>query len=325
MTADPLLYLITDNDIAAALRADVRAGLTAEPKVLPPRWFYDARGSELFDEITRLPEYYPTRAERAILTERATEIATLTRAKTLVELGSGASDKTRLLLDALFRSGELGAFVPLDVSASALEQSTMDIAARYPGLSVRGVVGDFTRHLGALPAGGSRLVAFLGGTIGNLVPTERAAFLHELRTELDPGEWLLLGTDLVKSPHVLVPAYDDAAGVTAEFNRNVLRVINRELGADFDPEAFQHVANWDAERRWMEMRLRATRACEVRIAEVSLTVAFAAGEEMRTEISAKFHPDGVRDELAAAGFATSRRWTDEYGRFMVTLAQAVTT
>src|SRR5690349_17869247 len=188
MSAEALLYLISDDDITRALRDDVRAGLTGTPKVLPPRWFYDARGSELFEEITRLPEYYPTRAERAILTERAAEIAAITRAKTLVELGSGSSDKTRLLLDALSRIGELGAFVPLDVSASALEQSTVDIAAAYPGISVRGVVGDFTRHLSALPAGGKRLVAFLGGTIGNLVPAERATFLHAVRAELDPGE-----------------------------------------------------------------------------------------------------------------------------------------
>ncbi|GAA1033917.1 L-histidine N(alpha)-methyltransferase [Virgisporangium ochraceum] len=322
MTAEPLLYLISDDDITRALRDDVRSGLTASPKVLPPRWFYDARGSELFEEITRLPEYYPTRAERAILTERAAEIATVTRAKTLVELGSGSSDKTRLLLDALSRIGELGAFVPLDVSASALEQSTVDIADAYQGISVRGVVGDFTRHLSALPAGGKRLVAFLGGTIGNLVPDERASFLHALRAELDPGEWLLLGTDLVKSPHVLVPAYDDARGVTADFNRNVLRVINRELGADFDPDGFQHVAIWDARRGWVEMRLRASKAYRVTVPALDLTVDFAEGEELRTEISAKFHPDGVKAELAAAGFTATRRWTDSYGRFLVTLAQA---
>jgi L-histidine Nalpha-methyltransferase len=322
MSAEPLLYLISDDDITRALRDDVRSGLTADPKVLPPRWFYDARGSELFEEITRLPEYYPTRAERAILTERATEIAAITRAKTLVELGSGSSDKTRLLLDALSRIGEVGAFVPLDVSASALEQSTVDIAAAYPGISVRGVVGDFTRHLSALPAGGKRLVVFLGGTIGNFIPHERATFLHAVRAELDPGEWLLLGTDLVKSPHVLVPAYDDAQGVTADFNRNVLRVINRELGADFDPDGFQHVAGWDTRREWIEMRLRAERAYRVTVPALGLTVDFAEGEEMRTEISAKFHPDGVKAELAAAGFTATRRWTDSYGRFLVTLAQA---
>jgi L-histidine N-alpha-methyltransferase len=322
MAAEPLLYLISDDDITRALRDDVRAGLTATPKALPPRWFYDARGSELFEEITRLPEYYPTRSERAILTERATEVAAITRAKTLVELGSGSSDKTRLLLDALSRIGELGAFVPLDVSASALEQSTVDIANAYPGISVRGVVGDFTRHLSAVPAGGKRLVAFLGGTIGNLVPDERATFLHLLRAELDPGEWLLLGTDLVKSPHELVPAYDDARGVTADFNRNVLRVINRELGAGFDPEGFEHVAVWDSRREWIEMRLRATKAYRVAVPALDLTVDIAEGEELRTEISTKFHPDGVRAELVAAGFTATRRWTDSYGRFMVTLAQA---
>jgi L-histidine N-alpha-methyltransferase len=322
MTVDDLLHLISDDDLTRALRDDVTTGLTSTPKVLPPRWFYDARGSELFEEITRLPEYYPTRAERAILTERATEIATVTRAKTLVELGSGSSDKTRLLLDALSRTGDLGAFIPLDVSASALEQSTVDIANAYPGVGVRGVVGDFTRHLSAIPAGGKRLVAFLGGTIGNLGPDERAAFLHALRAELDPGEWLLIGTDLVKSPHVLVPAYDDAQGVTADFNRNVLRVINRELGADFDPDGFQHVALWDANREWIEMRLRATKAYRVEVPALGLTVDFAEGEEMRTEISAKFHPDGVKAELAAAGFTVARRWSDSYGRFLVTLAQA---
>ncbi len=322
MTAEPLEYLIDGADLAAALRADVRAGLTAEPKWLPPRWFYDARGSELFEEITRLPEYYPTRAEREVLAARATEVAALTRAKTLVELGSGASEKTRLLLDALSATGKLGAFVPLDVSASALAQSTAAIAAAYPGLSVRGIVGDFNRHLGAVPAGGSRLVAFLGGTIGNLLPDERAGFLTALRASAEPGEWLLLGTDLVKAPSTLVPAYDDAAGVTAEFNRNVLRVVNRELDADFDPDAFAHVALWDAEREWIEMRLRAAHASTVRVGALDLTVRFAAGEELHTEVSAKFRPDGVRAELAAGGYATVRQWTDAAGRFLVTLAQA---
>jgi L-histidine N-alpha-methyltransferase len=322
MTAEPLEYLIDDADLAAQLRADVRSGLTDAPKSLPPKWFYDARGSELFEEITRLPEYYPTRAERAILVERAGEIASLTRSKTLVELGSGASEKTRLLLDALSAPGELGAFVPLDVSASALQQSTDAIAAAYPGLTVRGIVGDFTRHLDAIPAGGSRLVAFLGGTIGNFLPAERARFLAALRSTVDTGEWFLLGTDLVKSPEVLVPAYDDAAGVTAEFNRNVLRVINRELDADFDPDGFDHVALWDAEQEWIEMRLRSARDATVRVRALDLVVGFAAGEEMRTEISAKFRPEGVRDELAAAGFAVTRQWTDGYGRFLLNLAQA---
>ncbi|GGM07394.1 histidine N-alpha-methyltransferase [Micromonospora yangpuensis] len=298
----------------------MRTGLTASPKWLPPKWFYDARGSELFEEITRLPEYYPTRAERTVLQRRAAEIAGLTGAKTLIELGSGSSEKTRLLLDAFTRRGGLGTFVPLDVSVSALRQSTEQIATDYPGLRVRGIVGDFTRHLDRMPTGGRRLVVFLGGTIGNLLPAERAAFLAATRAGLEAGDWLLIGTDLVKDPQVVVPAYDDAAGVTAEFNRNVLRVLNRELGADFEPEAFDHVALWDAEREWIEMRLRARRAMRVRV--LDLSVDFAAGEELRTEVSAKFRPAGIAAELTGAGFAAEQHWTDPEGLFGVTLARA---
>ncbi|RGC67781.1 Histidine-specific methyltransferase EgtD [Micromonospora sp. MW-13] len=320
MSAEPLEIYLEEQDLGRGLREDVRTGLTAAPKWLPPKWFYDARGSELFEEITRLPEYYPTRAERSVLAERAGEIAELTGAKTLIELGSGSSEKTRLLLDAFTRRGGLGTFVPLDVSVSALRQSTEQIAADYPGLRVRGIVGDFTRHLHRLPAGGRRLVIFLGGTIGNLLPAERAGFLAAMRAALEPGDWLLLGTDLVKDPAVIVPAYDDGAGVTAEFNRNVLRVINRELDADFDPEAFTHVALWDPEREWIEMRLRADRPHRVRV--LDLDVAFAAGEELRTEVSAKFRPEGIAAELAAAGFTAHEFWTDADGRFGVTLARA---
>ncbi|WBB80857.1 L-histidine N(alpha)-methyltransferase [Micromonospora sp. WMMD882] len=320
MSAEPLEIHLAAGDVARALREDVRAGLTARPMWLPPKWLYDARGSELFEQITRLPEYYPTRAERAVLVERAARVAELTDAKTLIELGSGSSEKTRLLLDALSRHGTLGTFVPLDVSVSALRQSTADIAAAYPRLRVRGIVGDFTRHLDRLPAGGRRLVAFLGGTVGNLLPAERAAFLAAMRAALETGDWLLLGTDLVKDPAVVVPAYDDAAGVTAEFNRNVLRVLNRELGADFVPEDFAHVAHWDREQEWIEMRLRATRPMRVRV--LDLTVDFAAGQELRTEVSAKFRPAGVAAELAAAGFATEACWTDPGGLFGVSLARA---
>ncbi|MEO3930302.1 L-histidine N(alpha)-methyltransferase [Micromonosporaceae bacterium B7E4] len=320
MTADPLEIYLEERDLARALREDVRTGLTGTPRWLPPKWFYDARGSELFEEITRLPEYYPTRAERAVLAARAGEIARLTDAKTLIELGSGSSEKTRLLLDALTGRGSLGTFVPLDVSVSALEQSTAEVAAGYPGLRVRGIVGDFTRHLDRLPTGGRRLVAFLGGTIGNLLPAERAGFLAALRSALERGDWLLLGTDLVKDPGVLVPAYDDAAGVTAEFNRNVLRVLNRELGADFEVDAFAHVALWDPDQRWIEMRLRARRPMRVRVLDLDL--AFAEGEELRTEISAKFRPEDVDAELAAGGFTVQARWTDDDGLFAVTLAQA---
>ncbi|MBO4210366.1 L-histidine N(alpha)-methyltransferase [Micromonospora echinofusca] len=321
MGAEPLEIHLEEHDLAAALRTDVRAGLTAADKWLPPKWFYDARGSALFEEITRLPEYYPTRAERAILVERAADIAATTGAKTLIELGSGSSEKTRLLLDAFTRHGGLGTFVPLDVSVSALRQSTAQIAREYPGLRVRGIVGDFTRQLDRLPTGGRRLVAFLGGTIGNLLPAERAEFLAAMRAALETGDWLLIGTDLVKDPSVIVPAYDDSAGVTAEFNRNVLHVVNRELGADFDPGAFTHVALWDPQQEWIEMRLRATRPMRVRV--LDLTVDFAEGEELRTEVSAKFRPEGIAAELAAAGFAVPRFWTDRRGLFGVSLAQAV--
>jgi L-histidine N-alpha-methyltransferase len=320
MSAEPLEIYLEEQDLGRSLREDVQVGLTAEPKWLPPKWFYDARGSEIFEEITVLPEYYPTRAERAVLAERADEIAELTGAKTLIELGSGSSEKTRLLLDAFARHGGLGTFVPLDVSVSALRQSTEEIAADYPGLRVRGIVGDFTRQLDRLPAGGRRLVVFLGGTIGNLLPVERAEFLVAMRAALEAGDWLLIGTDLVKDPSVIVPAYDDAAGVTAEFNRNVLRVINRELGADFDPEAFSHVAAWDPEHEWIEMRLRAERPMRVRV--LDLDVEFAAGEELRTEVSAKFRPEGIAAELADAGFRVQAFWTDPEGLFGVTLARA---
>ncbi|MFF3852309.1 L-histidine N(alpha)-methyltransferase [Micromonospora sp. NPDC002575] len=320
MSAEPLEIYLEEQDLGRSLRDDVRTGLTARPKWLPPKWFYDARGSELFEEITRLPEYYPTRAERSVLARRAGDIAELTGAKTLIELGSGSSEKTRLLLDAFTRRGGLGTFVPLDVSVSALRQSTEQIATDYPGLRVRGIVGDFTRHLDRLPTGGRRLVIFLGGTIGNLLPAERAGFLAAMRAALEPGDWLLLGTDLVKDPSIVVPAYDDAAGVTAEFNRNVLRVVNRELGADFDPEAFAHVALWDPEREWIEMRLRAERPVRARV--LDLDVEFAAGEELRTEVSAKFRPEGIAAELAAAGFAAREFWTDADGLFGVTLARA---
>jgi L-histidine N-alpha-methyltransferase len=315
------IYL-DDDDVARALRDDVRTGLTATPKWLPPKWFYDAAGSTLFEEITKLPEYYPTRAERAILDERAPEIARITEAKTLVELGSGSSEKTRLLLDALSGHGTLAAFLPLDVSASALREAVAALREEYPGIDVHGIVGDFTKHLRTLPGGGVRLVAFLGGTIGNLLPAERAHFLATLRAALEPGEWLLLGTDLVKDEKVLVPAYDDAAGVTAEFNRNVLRVINRELDADFDVAAYDHVALWDPDHEWIEMRLRASRAMRVLVRKLDLTVDFAAGDELRTEISAKFRRDGMERELDAAGFTLRHWWTDPEGRFGVSLSQA---
>lgn len=312
-----------DADTVEALAADVRAGFVSPQKWLPPRWLYDARGSELFERITTLPEYYPTAAEREILDGRAKDIAAASAAHTLVELGSGSSEKTRLLLDALQAHGTLRWFVPMDVSESALDQAAQAITAEYPGLDVHGVVGDFTEHLDLLPGGRPRLVAFLGSTLGNLLPGQRRAFLSSVRRVLAGGEWLLLGTDLVKDPRVLIRAYDDDAGVTAEFNRNVLRVLNDRLGADFVPDDFEHVAHWDGESEWMEMRLRARRAMTVRIPGADITAEFAEGEHLRTEISAKFRPDGVRAELADAGFTLHHWWTDEQSRFAVSLAQAV--
>jgi L-histidine N-alpha-methyltransferase len=307
---------------AASLRADARAGLTATPKTLPPKWFYDAQGSALFEKITELPEYYPTRAERSILRAVAPEIASLTGAATLVELGSGSSEKTRLLLSALRDAGTLAGYVPVDVSESAVVAAGDALAADYPGLAVHAVVADFEQYLGVPSdadddrAGpGPRLVAFLGSTIGNMVPAERATFLRRVRALLRPGDAFLLGTDLVKDPAVLVAAYDDSAGVTADFNKNVLSVLNAELGADFDLDAFEHVAVWNAASEWVEMRLRATSAQTVAVTGLGLTVDFAAGEEMRTEVSAKFREAGVRQELAAAGLALRSWWTDEQGQF----------
>lgn len=313
---------LTDADAERALRADARAGLTATPKHLPPKWFYDARGSALFEDITELPEYYPTRTEAALLVGSVDEIATVSGADTLVELGSGSSTKTRLLLDAFTRAGTLRTYVPQDVSESALCQAMEALAPDHPGLALHGVVGDFTRHLDRLPRGERRLVAFLGGTIGNLAPHERLAFLRQLRGVLSPGEQLLLGTHLVIDPAVMVPAYDDAAGVTAQFNRNVLHVLNRELGADFHVDAFGHVALWDAEHEWIEMRLRATRDMTVRVSALDLVVSFVEGEQMRTEISARFRPEGVRDMLAGVGFEPTRWWADPEDRFALSLATA---
>jgi L-histidine Nalpha-methyltransferase len=306
-----------------ALRADALRGLRAQPRWLPPKWFYDTRGSELFEQITRLPEYYPTRAEREILTARASEIAAAAGADTLVELGSGSSAKTRLLLDALDHAGTLRRYVPVDVSESALEAASGTLLGAYPDLEVHAVVADFTEHLALLPAGTRNLTAFLGGTLGNLEPDERARFLAEVRAGLGRGDTFLLGADLVKDPAVLVAAYDDSAGVTAEFNRNVLHVLNRELGADFEPAAFRHVARWNADQEWIEMWLRSERAQTVKLPALDLALDFAAGEELRTEISAKFRREGVAAELAAAGFALRHWWTDEAGRFALSLAQPV--
>jgi L-histidine N-alpha-methyltransferase len=327
MTAVPIADRCTidvhlgPDDLARALRADVWSGLTALPKRLPPKWVYDERGSELFDEITRLEEYYPTRREMEILVAHADAIAQRTGATTLLELGSGTSTKTRLLLDALARAGTLDRIVPFDVCEPVLRTAAPQLAAAYPGTRVDAVVGDFEVHLGRLPMEGTTLVAFLGGTIGNLDPAERAKLLSELADQLEPGDWLLLGTDLVKEPDRLVAAYDDARGVTAEFNRNVLRVLNRELDGDLVPERFAHVARWDAEQQWIEMHLRSEGDQRARLAAIDLEVDFADGELLHTEISAKLTPERVEGELVGAGLELDRLLTDAAGDFALSLSR----
>jgi L-histidine N-alpha-methyltransferase len=310
-------------DWATHLAEETGRGLRDSPPWTPPVWFYDDVGSALFEDITRLPEYYPTRAERAILAAHAGDIAAISGAETLIELGSGTSEKTRLLLDALAGAGTLRRFVPFDVSEATLRSAAEVIAAERPGLEVHAVVGDFHRHLGALPRGGNRLLAFLGGTIGNLDPAQRARFLFDVDAILDHDDHFLLGTDLVKDPARLVAAYDDAAGVTAAFNRNALVVMNRELGADFDPDAYDHVADWDDAEAWIEMRLVARTKQIVRVKALDdLAVRFAPGDWLRTEISAKFTAEGVEDELWQAGLVVDEQWTDDAGDFLLTLAHA---
>ncbi len=307
-----------------SLADDVLDGLTRPFKELPPKHFYDTRGAELFDRICDLPEYYPTRAERAILDDQAAHIAQLTGAAELVELGSGTAAKTRVLLDALHACGSLRRYVPIDVTEAMVRDCASDLVGEYPGLRVHGVIGDFERHLDGVPApadDGSRLVAFLGGTIGNFPPGSRRRFLRQIAGLLRPQDHLLMGTDLVKDPEVLQAAYDDSEGVTAEFNRNVLHVLNRELDADFEPTDFDHVAIFDRRHEWIEMRLRSKREHTVSVKALELSVHFAQGEEMRTEISAKFTRRRIEDDLAAAGLALTHWLTDPDELFALTLSR----
>ncbi len=311
---------VKPGDAKRALREEALQGLCGTPKELSPKWLYDERGSQLFDDITRLPEYYPTRREREILLAHAGDVARLSGADTLIELGSGTSEKTRLLLDALEEAGQLARFIPFDVSEAFLRRAAAGLAREYPGITVHAVVGDFERHLGQLPGGGRRLVAFLGGTIGNLKPAQRALFLRQLSSGLQPGDGLLLGTDLIKDRERLYAAYNDSAGVTAEFNRNVLQVLNRELGADFDTGAFDHFAPFDEQNAWVEMRLVSRRAQTVRLSTLRKQVDFSEGEVLRTEVSCKFHQQQVAAELSDAGLALSQWWTDAAGDFALSLA-----
>jgi len=303
------------------IAVEVRDGLSRSPlRELPPKLFYDAYGSELFDRITQLPEYYPTRCERSILNRRAPEVVSTTRAEELVELGSGSASKTRALLFAMAGAGTLRRYVPVDVSAEPVERCADELCETYPGLEVHALIGDFHRDLEHLPDGNRRLFAFLGGTIGNLFPHERVEFLGGLAELMGPDDRLLLGTDLVKEVDVLEAAYDDADGVTAEFNRNALRVVNRELGADFQIERFEHRAFFDPDEAWIEMRLRSLDDVVVNVPGAGIEVPFDAGDEIRTEISAKFTPERVDGELAASGLALDELWTDDEDRFAVSLS-----
>jgi L-histidine N-alpha-methyltransferase len=310
---------LSSDDVRATLFEDVRTGLSARPKCISPVWFYDERGSGLFDAITRLPEYYLTRAERRLLVENASRISERAGADTLVELGAGNCEKTRILLQAMRSAGTLGRYVPLDVDEATLVEAARALIEEYPGLEVRAVVGDFLQHVDRLPAGGKRMIAFLGSTIGNLDPEQRRKFLFDLDCAMAHGETLLLGTDMVKEPSRLVAAYDDAAGLTAAFNKNALSVLNKELEATFDPARFEHVAVWDEAESRIEMRLRSTEEQVVDLSKLEMSVSFADGEELRTEISSKFTREGVEAELCECGFVVQEMWEEPEG-FLLTLA-----
>lgn len=301
---------------------DVRRGLSATPRYLPSRCFYDARGCELFDAITELPEYYQTRTEAQILEMNGPEIAQRVRPEAIVELGAGSCTKTPILLDAALSTGALGHFLPFDISEGAVRDAAGKLVQRYPSVSIYGLVGDFTSHLGGIPRLGRQLVVFLGGTIGNLDPTERAAFLSQVRELLAPGDAFLLGIDLVKDKAALNAAYNDSAGVTAEFNLNILSALNRELGANFDVAAFEHVAFYDETAERIEMRLRSRREQSVRLPALDLDVHLDAGEEVRTELSAKFTRASIEAALLAADLKLTRWYTDPRQRFALVLAEA---
>jgi L-histidine N-alpha-methyltransferase len=322
MTSPSLLVdtYLSARDLRAALEDDVRSGLTGSPKSIPPVWFYDEEGSELFEAITKLDEYYPTRAERHLLTRHAAAIARSAGADTLVELGAGACDKTRVLLDGMRARGPLERYIPFDVSDEFLRAAAVGLVDDYPGLQIHAVVGDFHQHLDRIPLGGRRLVAFLGGTIGNLDPEARRRFFFDLNCVMTTDDHLLLGADLVKDPARIVAAYDDPQGITAAFNRNVLVVLNRELGARFDVDRFEHVALWNPERQWIEMRLRSTCDQVVAVEQLEIDLAFSEGEEILTEISAKFTPEGLTKELVGADFVVDGAWGPEDGEFMLVLA-----
>jgi L-histidine Nalpha-methyltransferase len=305
------------------MAADVRAGLTKPFKELSPRYFYDERGSELFEQITELVEYYPTRCEREILQRRSAEIVAAANPRALIELGSGSAAKTRVLLDAMSEAGCLEAYAPVDISEEITRDTADAIASEYEGVTVMGHVCDFELDLERVPVEGPRVIAFRGGTMGNFQPAQRASFLRRVANLLDPEDRFLLGTDLVKDRATLELAYDDPHGVTAAFNKNVLAVLNDRLDADFDLDAFEHVARWDADNLWMDIRLRSLKHQVIDISALDLQVAFAAGEEMRTEISTKFMRPGLEGIYAEAGLELTDWWTDDDGQYALSLARAV--
>ena len=306
----------------SGMAADVRAGLTKPFKELSPRYFYDERGSRLFEAITELPEYYPTRCERAILELHADEIvAAAGGPATLIELGSGSAAKTRVLLDAMTRRSCLRTYAPVDISEQITRRTAEQVAGEYPGIAVRGHVCDFELDLERIPVPGPRLTAFLGGTVGNFPPAQRSSFLRRVANLLGPRDRFLMGADLVKDRATLEAAYNDSAGVTAEFNKNVLAVLNRELGADFDGDAFEHAALWDDENLWVDIRLRSLTRQVVTIEALGMLVPFGRGEEMRTEISTKFTREGLTGIYAEAGLELSEWWTDPEGLYALSLAR----
>ncbi|NNF55349.1 MAG: L-histidine N(alpha)-methyltransferase [Acidimicrobiales bacterium] len=300
-----------------SLLQDLIHGFSLTPPSIPPKWFYDERGSELFEAITRLPEYYPTEAERTLLVANAAEIVGIGSSDTLIELGAGISDKTTALLDAMQQNGAPLRYVPFDISSDAIDEGAQRLYERYDSIEIRGVVGDIDHDLGELPTSGRPLVALLGGTIGNYEPAARATLLRSIASVLGPDDLFLLGTDRVKDAGRLVAAYDDAAGVTAEFNRNVISVIATLLDLDLKPADFDHRAVWNAEQEWIEMHLVANTPVELTIPGISRQL--EPGDHILTEISAKFTPDRLRSDLDAAGLNILKTWTD--GDFTLSLSR----
>jgi L-histidine N-alpha-methyltransferase len=326
MTSLQLNRHLPPNLHANALRADAREGLSASAKYIPSKWIFDAKGTELWEMITRLPEYYPFRTERDILQAVADEIAAVTRASSIIELGSGSAIKTTILLDTLRQAGTIRSYISIDISESALVEAGTRLIGEYPGLSVRAVLADFETQAEAIAMDeypSPRLVLFLGGTIGQLMPAQRAAFLRRLHGVFRPGDMLLLGVDLVKDPAELIAAYDDSAGVSTAFNKNLFTVLNTRIGADFDLDNFDYVVTWQDDTEYLAMWEQSRINQVVRLPEIDLFVELAAGERIWTGISAKFRRDGIQAELESAGFSLQRWWTDPDGRYALTLSTLI--